>query len=143
MSRGKILLEAYVEKRKINDNRKLEASKEFVTIKSLSPIRQISPSRSTTQLKVQDKWWQKSPAVAGEACNEVQKRLSDTSTFTGIYKQRFEEAQSWRYSNFDYVEDPVAARKLLLNSSYKDLTIPGRAGDFKNEIEWRLSLRPA
>ena len=152
------LLEAYHEKKKLLDSKQISFS--LPTVKSLSSMRPshsyefcgtehrvrvkaLNSSASEKNLiSPEDKWWTKKPTIAGEGSNARQERLSDVNLFTGIYKQRFQENNFFMFKEFDYVSDPIAARKILLNTSYATLNSLGRAGDFKNEVEWRLSLRP-
>lgn len=82
------------------------------------------------------------PVYAGELCNPTQEKLANLQSFTGQYKVRFNPDQGSSLNNGDYCSRPIDAIRMLNSTSHKDLTIPTRAGDFKTEVEWRLSLRP-
>jgi hypothetical protein len=89
-----------------------------------------------------DKWWKKGPTVAGDGSNATQRRLAEADNFTGISKQLWDSNnKTYMNDEGDYCVQPMRARNMLINHSYKELTIPGRAGDFKNEVEWRLNFR--
>ena len=77
---------------------------------------------------------------AGDLCNPAQQRLSKIDTFTGLYKNRFQNSN--KNAGGDYCRNPLAATRLLQSVPSTDLNIPGRALDFRDEVEWRLQLRP-
>ena len=68
-------------------------------------------------------------------------RLSSEEAFTTNYSNKIHQTHRIDSHSGDYLEDPRAAAKLLMNSSYSDLTIPGRAADFSSSVEWRMQLR--
>lgn len=68
-------------------------------------------------------------------------RLSSEEAFTTNYSNKIHHTHMKDSHSGDYLEDPRAAAKLLMNSSYSDLTIPGRAADFSSTVEWRMQLR--
>ena len=79
--------------------------------------------------------------MAGERCNETQRRLCEVNNFTGMYKKRFDE-RARHLPTGEVCENPIRAIRLLNSTSLDKLTIPARAGDFRTEVEWRLQLRP-
>mmetsp|Transcript_59916 Transcript_59916/g.118828 ORF Transcript_59916/g.118828 Transcript_59916/m.118828 type:complete len:197 (+) Transcript_59916:67-657(+) len=92
-----------------------------------------------------DKWWVKQPTIAGEWCTPAQRRLSDSSSFTGVHRRKLQagcEAMMHTASG-EYCERPIRAQRMLQSRSYCDLTQPTRAADFRSETEWRLGLRPS
>lgn len=96
-----------------------------------------------TCISFQDKWWTKPPSLAGEEQSDVQHRLSDPNTYTGMYKKRFDtnDTPSAYPVSGDVVVKPVRAIDLLHSKSRSELSVPTRACDFKNEVEWRMTLR--
>lgn len=79
--------------------------------------------------------------LAGEACNETQLKLSEIDRYTGMYKKRFDPRVKIQSSG-ELCESPVRAIRMLNSTSTHNLTIPTRTGDYRAEVEWRLSLRP-
>jgi hypothetical protein len=71
--------------------------------------------------------------------SKVHQRLSSHENFPKGYKNKLDE-NSVTVSG-DYIQDPRKAMSLLKSSSHCELTIPGRAADFKSEVHWRLLLR--
>eukprot|EP01041_Mallomonas_annulata_P010652 gene10652-22235_t len=98
-------------------------------------------NRHPKTFQITDRWWEKPPAIAGEACTVAQQRLCQVESFTGMYKKRFEVNPSCPVSG-DYCDRPIRATRLLNSTPVNLLTIPSRAGDFRTEVEWRLQLRP-
>ena len=89
-----------------------------------------------------ERWWEKRPTIAGEACNERQGRLCEVESFTGLYKRRFDPSKAaMRAVSGDYCADPLGAERMLQSKTCAELTIPGRAADFRTEVEWRMRLR--
>lgn len=88
-----------------------------------------------------DKWWEREPSIAGEQCSPTQARLCNPTTFTGMYKRRFEGRHSFTCVSGDYIDEPREAMRMLQGTTYHDLTIPKRAADFKTEVQWRMILR--
>jgi hypothetical protein len=80
---------------------------------------------------------------AGDLCSPAQQRLSQVESFTGAYKSRF-DANDKKYADYagDYAKNPREASRLLVNRSNAELTIPGKAADFRSEVTWRMQLRP-
>jgi hypothetical protein len=68
-------------------------------------------------------------------------RLSSQEAFTTNYSNKIHHTHMKDYHSGDYCEDPLQVSKMLMNSSYADLTIPGRAADFSSTVEWRMQLR--
>lgn len=132
---NKMLIQAYIDRKAYIDKVKRESVPFKITSKT--PVRSHDISKIP---KVNQRWWTKSPTVAGEAMNKSQEKLSALENFTEITKRRYEHTDT--NVTGDFCDDPRRARKLLMNRSYSALTIPKRAADFKNEVEWRLSLRP-
>ena len=137
-SRIKVLLEAYKDRKAKLDNLKLEDESRLERkITSKTPVRYVDKTKIP---KIGDRWWNKEPTIAGETMNSSQARLSQVDHFTVIRKQRFDHTES--NITGDFCDDPSKARKLLMNLSYRDLTIPKRSQDFRTGVEWRLTLRP-
>jgi hypothetical protein len=67
-------------------------------------------------------------------------RLSSEEAFTINYANRVHGTHLDGHSG-DYFDNPLKVSKMLMNSSYSDLTIPGRAQDFSSSVEWRTQLR--
>ena len=88
------------------------------------------------------KWWEKRPTISGEACNDAQGRLCEVESFTGLYRRRFDPSKAaMRAVSGDYCADPLGAERMLQSKTCAELTIPGRAADFRTEVEWRMRLR--
>ena len=79
--------------------------------------------------------------MAGNACNDTQKKLATVDTYTGMYKKRFDPNVKLQGSG-ELCMSPVRAIRMLNSTSVEKLTIPSRTSDYRNEVEWRLSLRP-
>ena len=137
-SRSRLLLDAYKEKQAILEaitaSRVLNRKK----IKPNDPVRSVDPTKVP---KIDDRWWEKTPTVAGELMNASQTRLSDPSLFTEIKRRSLNLGLNADEHIGDFCRNPLRARILLMNNSYKDLTIPTRAADFRTGVEWRLQLR--
>ena len=58
-----------------------------------------------------------------------------------MYKKRFDPHEKI-HSSGEVCESPVRAIRMLNSTSLGQLNIPARSGDFRNEVEWRLQLRP-
>jgi hypothetical protein len=71
---------------------------------------------------------------AGEACNSTQDRLARPENYPTAYMQKRHPPSSAYKNQGDYCTVPRMASKLLLNTSSSDLTIPGRATDFRTEV---------
>mmetsp|Transcript_5739 Transcript_5739/g.15277 ORF Transcript_5739/g.15277 Transcript_5739/m.15277 type:complete len:137 (-) Transcript_5739:78-488(-) len=93
------------------------------------------------------KWWEKPATKAGEKCTPSQTRLANVSSFTGVYRRRFEpDSRMMKSASGDICKCPAKAQRLLSGHSASDLQSllrPGRAADFRAEIEWRMQLRPS
>jgi hypothetical protein len=82
-------------------------------------------------------WYKKPPTIAGEANSQGSTfdRLCSPASFTGVYK---------REDRGGYV-DPVRRETtdMLKNRSSKkgELTAKANAQNFRNEVEWRMSLQ--
>jgi hypothetical protein len=72
--------------------------------------------------------------------HDVYDRLSSEETFTANYANRMHGTHINGHSG-DYFDNPLKVSKMLMNSSYSDLTIPTRAQDFSSSVEWRTQLR--
>ena len=72
---------------------------------------------------------------------DAYERLSSEEAFTTTYANKIHHTHMKDYHSGDYAQDPIAVSKMLMNSSYSDLTIPGRAADFSSTVEWRMQLR--
>ena len=138
-SRGRLLLEAYKEKMAALDSIRIHREKTKRKIKNNTPVRIIDRSKI---FKIEDHWWDKKPTLAGENMNSSQARLSDVDKFSRVVRDRVLKNVKDQNNFGEYCHDPIKARKLLMNLSYRDLTIPGRAADFRTGVEWRLMLRP-
>ena len=57
----------------------------------------------------------------------------------GVYKNKFRGVKDSASGNFCY--DPVRATGVLKSLSYAELSNHGLAGNFRNEVEWRMQLR--
>lgn len=97
------------------------------------------------RVRANDQWWDKKPTVAGESNSPVHSRVSDPSTFTGFYRRRHQAGgqHAVHAVTGDFASHPLEAQNMLLSRSHYQLTIPGRAADFRSEVEWRMDLRPA
>ena len=69
--------------------------------------------------------------------------ISDVDSFSPVVRDRVLQKVKDSNNFGEYCHDPIKARRLLMNLSYSDLTIPGRAADFRTGVEWRLMLRPS
>lgn len=69
----------------------------------------------------------------------VHHKLSSQENFPSIFKKKFDR----EYNSIagDYYHDPRKCIDMLKNRSHGELTIPGRAADFKSEVQWRMQLR--
>jgi hypothetical protein len=139
-SRSRLLLKAYKEKMTILENVREQRNKNAKKIKSNTPVRAIDRKKIH---KVENHWWEKAPCLAGEAMNSSQAKLSNVENFSQIVRDRVLDKVHDSNNYGEYCHDPLKARKLLMNLSYRDLTIPGRAADFRTGVEWRLMLRPS
>jgi len=103
------------------------------------------------QKQVDDSWYQKPATVAGEGNPQgtVLSRLASPGTFTGQYRQCYQYDEALSGSSIDttiggYV-DPVrkGTRDMLRSKSSKkgELSIKCGASNFRNEVEWRMSIR--
>lgn len=45
--------------------------------------------------KIEDRWWEKQPTIAGEGQNACQSRLSSVDNFTGLYRARFQAGKGY------------------------------------------------
>jgi hypothetical protein len=87
--------------------------------------------------KTSDSWYKKRPTIAGEGNSRggTIDRLCSPASFTGCYK---------REDRGGYV-DPVRRETtdLLMNRSSRkgELSSKANAGNFRNEVEWRMSLQ--
>ena len=139
-SRGKMILEAYKEKMAALDSIRIHKEKtRSKKIKNNTPVRVVDKDKI---YKIEDHWWEKKPTQAGESMNSSQARLSDVDKFSQVVRDRVLQKVKDQNNFGEYCHDPIKARKLLMNLSYRDLTIPGRAADFRAGVEWRLMLRP-
>ena len=139
-SRSKLILEAYKEKMAALDSIRINKERSKRKIKMNTPIRKIDRNKI---YKVNDHWWEKKPSIAGEGMNSSQARLSDVDNFSPVVRDRVLRKVNDGNNFGEYCHDPLKARRLLMNLSYSDLTIPGRAADFRTGVEWRLMLRPS
>lgn len=153
--KNRIYLQAYVQKLKIKEEIERK-SKELpeLKIRSNGPIPRTKEHKydhsqgylmgapASLPQKIEDEWWRRAPSIAGEDSAEVHKRLSDVSSYTGLYRHRFTSKDGPLAITGDYLDQPLKAIRLLKNTSSSMLTIPGRAADFCTEVNWRMSLRP-
>eukprot|EP00602_Paraphysomonas_sp_CaronLab_P002409 CAMPEP_0185034896 /NCGR_PEP_ID=MMETSP1103-20130426/25281_1 /TAXON_ID=36769 /ORGANISM="Paraphysomonas bandaiensis, Strain Caron Lab Isolate" /LENGTH=142 /DNA_ID=CAMNT_0027571737 /DNA_START=163 /DNA_END=591 /DNA_ORIENTATION=+ len=79
---------------------------------------------------------------AGDISNDAQRRLARKDMYTGIQKMRFDSKANLKNGSGDICASPTRAARLLNSRPCKQLGIPARTGDFRNEVEWRLQLRP-
>ena len=84
-------------------------------------------------------------AGEGNSDNSVLSRLSDPKSFTGQYRKLYlRDEPNVRYSDQSEYIDPIrkGTRQMLMNRSSKkgELSIKKSAQNFRNEVEWRLSL---
>lgn len=74
----------------------------------------------------------------------VHEKLAALENFPQVYQKRYCEhhggGDMFHYTG-DIADDPRKFVKLLKGTSKDQLTIPGRAADFKDEIAWRMQLR--
>ena len=138
-SRSKLILRAYKEKMAALDSIRTSKENTQRKIKSNTPVRRIDRNKIH---KIDDHWWEKPPTVAGESMNSSQARLSDVEGFSQSVRDRVLHKVKDQDNFGEFCHDPIKARKLLMNLSYRDLTIPCRAADFRTGVEWRLTLRP-
>lgn len=100
--------------------------------------------------KHSDRWWEMNPRLNRHeteravdvylaTMNPAQKRLSDAKNFTHNYNIKRDPNHG--NAAGDYLDQPLKATKLLQSTAYNQLTIPGRAADFKSEVTFRMSLR--
>jgi hypothetical protein len=86
--------------------------------------------------------------LAGENMSKTVEKLSDEHTFTGMYKQRLVDRDGDGMLDIrgpgtgELCSSPKRAMKLLKSTPVAKLNMPGRSGDYRNEVEWRLQLRP-
>ena len=106
---------------------------------TMAEIKVKRQRRQLADMRAQ-RWWEKQPTIAGEHCTAAQKYLADKPNFTGIYRRRFSR-NSMRAISGDYCADPMRAERMLQSHTCAELTIPGRAADFRSEVEWRMRLR--
>jgi hypothetical protein len=140
-SRSKLLLEAYKEKMSILKTVRV-ARKEIASKKIApnTPVRYVNKKKIP---KVDERWWEKNPTIAGEAMNSSQNKLSSQENFTEIMRMHLDSQV--RYQNTgDFCDESskARARVLLMNSTYSELNTPQRSADFRSSVEWRLQLRP-
>lgn len=69
----------------------------------------------------------------------IHNKLSSEENYPSTYKRKYDESN--HPISGDYIDDPRKATRLLQSTSSSKLTIPGRAADFKSEVQWRLLLR--
>lgn len=120
-----------------------ETSDSNLKRKTLAPLHKSNTKTHNKQEEI-DRWWTKPPALAGESCTTAQRRLCEVDTFTGMYKKRFLDPNGSLSiaGSGDFCDRPIRATRLLNSTEVSKLTIPRRAGDYRNEVEWRLLLRP-
>mmetsp|Transcript_16919 Transcript_16919/g.25515 ORF Transcript_16919/g.25515 Transcript_16919/m.25515 type:complete len:159 (+) Transcript_16919:93-569(+) len=80
--------------------------------------------------------------IAGDICNHTQRKLAQKEMFTGIQKMKYDSRANLENGSGEVCTAPSRAIRLLNSRTYKELNIPTRTGDFRNEVEWRLQLRP-
>jgi hypothetical protein len=108
---------------------------------SLSPIHGAAVlDKESFKESTSTMWWNQTPSIAGEACNKYQHKLSEVDTFTGTYKNKIRGVKDCSSGN--YCADPIRATRVLQSLNYHELTNHGLAGNFRNEVEWRMQLRP-
>lgn len=74
----------------------------------------------------------------------MHEKLASLESFTIAHKQRYydhHEGGEGTYQTGDIIDNSKKYVKLLKGTSKDQLTIPGRAADFKDEIQWRMQLR--
>ena len=99
-------------------------------------IAEIKRQRRERGANDQPRWWEKDPTIAGERCTTAQSRLGVVHAQDMPLRARQMGAVSG-----DFCADPIRAEGMLVSRSHAQLTIPGRAADFRTEVEWRLRLR--
>lgn len=91
---------------------------------------------------------QTEPQLAGSHMTATAKKLTDEGTYTGVYKQRLNERDGRFIDDLsaqgtgELCASPKRARRLLKSTPVAKLNMPGRSGDYRTEVEWRLQLRP-
>lgn len=153
ISRQAAIMKAY---KNATSRRKFDKQDESAkSVVRIQPLQKVIPSNMTKfnhspcpqfgsshgPPPVTEKWWIKSPTIAGEASNPYQLSLADPGRYTGRYKALADPSSPTPVAG-DYIDDPKKAMKLLNARTYKELNIAGRSADFCTEVNWRLSLRP-
>lgn len=87
--------------------------------------------------------------LAGADMSETIEKLSNESNYTGVYRNRLAVRDGKGMVDMsergtgELCSSPKRARNLLMSTRVADLNMPGRSGDYRNEVEWRLQLRPS
>jgi hypothetical protein len=81
--------------------------------------------------------------LAGEGMNPTQARLTRVENYPSTYRKKLvpPHRDGAVVNEGDFCSAPIKARNLLMNKTYRELTIPNRSNDFRTEVEWRLLLR--
>lgn len=82
-----------------------------------------------------------SPKHKEYAAAPVHVKLSSIDSFPETYKKRFFHDSGELGGTGDLSDDPRKVINLLRGTSKEMLNIPGRAADFKSEVQWRMQLR--
>jgi hypothetical protein len=88
-----------------------------------------------------DDWHGKQVAFAGQDCNRCQNRLANPNNFSGVYKRTLAGEEEGQADSDGYTEPIRKETKNMLRSRRRqELTSTANAQNFRNEVEWRLSL---
>ncbi len=135
---------AYKLKRQLNDQ---QDKSQFYSIKTSDPV-VILPEKKFTHCKGAvynpTMTYHRSTQSLGKTMSNVglsaiHNKLNSQENYPLAYKVKYDE-NSLPVSG-DYIDDPRKTVKLLQSTPSSKLTIPGRAADFKSEVQWRLLLR--
>jgi len=87
-------------------------------------------------------------SVAGDLCNQAQVRLAHPEARTGVHKHKELPNRLFNGQGDVSRQFPDKHVKVMLaltntmSGGHHGLTIPGRAADFRTEVDWRMKLRP-